>query len=133
MKNLFLTMLLVVSTLAMAADKDKPAVRTPANITTPDNYDVGYKSITLLDGGTLYSGAVMFEVDGNKYALKLTQSGSLPPMNQRIYDIILKVMAGDLRLKQIHTFDGQVVTAGDFAYKVVAAINVGMGYKPLRQ
>jgi len=97
--------------------------RTPAGISTPDDYTKP-RNISLLDGGHLYSGAIMFEVDGNRYALKLDKNGSLSPLNQRIYEVLLKVMAGEVRLKQIHTFDGQAVVAGDFSYKVVAAINI---------
>lgn len=124
MKTIILSLILLGSTFnAFAAEKKESMARTPAGISTPDDY-TNTRSITLIDGGTLYSGAIMFEVDGNKYALKFENNGTLSPLNQRIYDALLKVMSGEVRLKQIHTFDGKTVVAGDFSYKVVAAINI---------
>ncbi|MBK8204526.1 MAG: hypothetical protein IPK68_20220 [Bdellovibrionales bacterium] len=61
----------------------------------------------------------------SRYCLKIEKNGSLSSLNQRIYDTLLKVMSGDLKLLQVHTFDGQSITMGDFSYKVVAAIHVG--------
>ncbi|MGZ3721830.1 MAG: hypothetical protein ACXVA9_02790 [Bdellovibrionales bacterium] len=96
-----------------------------AGVTTPDNFSATTShSISMLDGGTLYSGFISVEVDGSRYAIKLEKDGKLSALNQRIYEILKKVIAGEIKLKQIHTFDDQSMTAGDFSYKVIAAVNV---------
>ena len=113
MKKMILALTLFISTAAFAG------------VTTPDNFSSSNSfSISMLDGGSLYSGFISVQVDGNRYAIKLEKDGKLSPLNQRIYNTLQKVIGGELKLKQIHTFDGQDMSAGDISYKVIAAIHV---------
>lgn len=93
-------------------------------------------TITILDGGKLYANFISVELvvsapslqvrtQRMRYAIPIEVDGTLSPLNQRILNALQKVAAGELTLKQIHTFDGEVKTAGDFSYKVIAAVNVG--------
>mgnify|MGYP003434532328 FL=1 len=59
----------------------------------------------------------------HRYAIPTKPDGSLTEFNQRMYNSLMKVAAGEVSLNQIHTDDDQVMTAGDFSYKVIAAVN----------
>lgn len=133
---------------------------TFAGITTPDNFNLRFEdssigsasikdvaagkifkpTITILDGGKLYSNFISVELlvkvpsaavgflpktERMRYAIPIEADGTLSPLNQRILNALEKVAAGEVTLKQIHSFDGESKVAGDFSYKVIAAVSVG--------
>lgn len=85
-------------------------------------------TIVILDGGSLYSfvSVTLKQYDKTyRYGISVEADGSLSPLNQRILSTLKEVAAGNLTLKQIHTFDGKDLVAGDFSYKSIAAVSVG--------